>query len=87
VKQAYSIRSSYLHAGRRMSSRAFFGRSIPQLDPGAPNGILATVSAFPLRNLREYTSYCLRRCLTAAPPSQLEQCIAGEIDEVDFGKA
>jgi hypothetical protein len=63
MKQAYRIRSSYLHAGRRISGRAFFGRRIPQLDPCARNGVVATVSSFPLRNLREFTSFCLRRCL------------------------
>jgi tRNA(Leu) C34 or U34 (ribose-2'-O)-methylase TrmL len=40
VKQADAICSGHLYVGRRLSSRAFFGKSIPQLDPGAPNTTL-----------------------------------------------
>ena len=87
VKKCCTIRSTYLHAGRLTSSRAFFGRIISQLDPNSPDGVLTNVPNIPLPNLRECASYCLRRALSAAPRSELDRYNAGEIDVIDSRNA
>lgn len=57
----YSSRSKYLHEGRLLT-HPYTGTSIPQLDYNNPCGC-KVVSEIPLLNLREYTSYCIRRVI------------------------
>jgi hypothetical protein len=61
IKMLYSSRSAYLHRGALLSSRSYCGETIPQLDPSSISGVLAQMPLAPLSNLREFTSYCLRR--------------------------
>jgi hypothetical protein len=61
VQSFYSSRSSYLHRGLLSSSRSYGGVTIPQLDPSSSNGVRAQLSLAPVHNLREFTSFCLRR--------------------------
>lgn len=58
----YSKRSKYLHAGELLSNYSYTGTTIPQLDPSDPTGC-EVHSGIPLPNLREYTSFCLRKVL------------------------
>lgn len=70
VKSLYGLRSNYLHRGLLLSSRAYLGVTIPQLDPLSSHGVQAQLPMQPVFNLREYTSFCLRRvakeCLRSA---------------------
>lgn len=61
VKYLYGLRSNYLHRGLLLSSRAYVGATIPQLDPLSRHGVQAQLPMEPVLNLREYTSFCLRR--------------------------
>jgi hypothetical protein len=61
-KQYYRKRSKYLHAGELISNYSYIGTTIPQLDPSDPTGCRVH-SGIPLLNLREYTSFCLRKVL------------------------
>lgn len=83
LKLAYSLRSSYLHEGRLTSSRTYAGREIPQLDPSNPTGVVLGAPSIPLLNIRQYTSYCLRRCLTPGGPTQWERVMTGEFEALD----
>lgn len=61
VKSLYGCRSKYLHRGLLLSSRAYAGVTIPQLDPLSEYGVQAQLPMQPVSILREYTSFCLRR--------------------------
>lgn len=64
VKDLYGIRSGFVHSGRLLSSRSFNGKIIPQLDPGARDGVKAQMPTIPLHYLREFTSYCMRSAIS-----------------------
>lgn len=61
-KGYYDKRSNYLHAGELLFNYSYIGTTIPQLDPSDPTGCKVH-SGIPLLNLREYTSFCLRKIL------------------------
>jgi hypothetical protein len=61
-KRYYGKRSKYLHAGELLYNYSYIGITIPQLDPSDQTGCRVN-SAIPLVNLREYTSFCLRKVL------------------------
>jgi len=71
VKSLYGLRSNYLHRGLLLSSRAYVGVTIPQLDPLSSNGVQAQLPLEPALNLREFTSFCLRRVA--------KECLQSEI--------
>lgn len=60
VKELYSARSKYLHVGCLLSSRAYTGRMVPQLDSSSTTGVRSPLPLAPLLNLREFTSFCIR---------------------------
>jgi hypothetical protein len=61
IKDIYSKRSKYLHAGVLISN-LYAGTSIPQIDPGSDRGITMPIDV-PILNLREFSSFCLRGVL------------------------
>ncbi len=61
-KGYYGKRSKYLHSGELLFNYSYIGTTIPQLDPSDPTGCKVH-SGIPLLNLREYTSFCLRKVL------------------------
>jgi len=61
-KSYYGKRSKYLHTGELLYNYSYIGTSIPQLDPSDPTGCHVNFG-IPLLNLREYTSFCLRKVL------------------------
>jgi hypothetical protein len=61
-KRYYGKRSKYLHAGELIFNYSYIGTTIPQLDPSDSTGCRVH-SGIPLLNLREYTSFCLRKVL------------------------
>lgn len=61
-KRYYGKRSKYLHAGKLILNYSYIGTTIPQLDPSDSTGCRVH-SGIPLLNLREYTSFCLRKVL------------------------
>jgi hypothetical protein len=61
VKNTYNDRSQYLHTGRLLSSRSYYGQTIPQLDFSTQNRNRSPMVTLPLLNLREYVSYCIRK--------------------------
>jgi hypothetical protein len=64
VKMFYSSRSAYLHRGSLLSTRAPSARVHPQLDSSSPTGAIGPVPMLATHNLREFTSYCLRRLMS-----------------------
>jgi hypothetical protein len=61
VKSLYGLRSNYLHRGLLLSTRAYTRVAIPQLDPLSSHGVQPQLAIEPVLNLREFTSFCLRR--------------------------
>ncbi|MDB9455476.1 hypothetical protein PN478_04275 [Dolichospermum circinale CS-534/05] len=61
-KEYYKKRSKYLHSGQILYNYSYIGTTIPQLDTSDPTGCKVH-SSIPLLNLREYTSFCLRKIL------------------------
>jgi hypothetical protein len=61
-KSYYDKRSKYLHAGKLLFNYSYMGTTIPQLNPLDPTGCNVHCG-IPLKNLREYTSFCLRKVL------------------------
>lgn len=61
IHSFYAVRSSFLHNGALASTRACAGTIIPQLDRSSSSGVASAVPLIPMLNIREITSYCVRR--------------------------
>lgn len=62
IKENYNARSSFVHSGKLLSNYSYSGNSLPQLDPNSSNGCLTRIQS-PSINLREYTSFLIRKSL------------------------
>jgi len=77
-KEYYNKRSKYLHEAELLCNYSYIGitipqlnlSDIPQLDPSDPTNIDSIYSSIPLLNLREYTSFCLRKILQSLVSEQ-----------------
>ncbi|MFE4350183.1 hypothetical protein [Peribacillus butanolivorans] len=56
----YDKRSKFLHTGMRLNTETPTGNLIPLLNPDEKSGC-DSLSKIPLKNVREYVSYCLRK--------------------------
>ena len=77
-KEYYNKRSKYLHEAELLCNYSYIGITIPQLnlshipqlDLSDPINIDSIYSSIPLLNLREYTSFCLRKILQSLVSEQ-----------------
>ena len=60
IKDHYDNRSKYLHTGIMLTDQTYMGKSSPQLDTSSPSGCKVPHQV-PVMNVREFTSYCLRK--------------------------
>jgi hypothetical protein len=71
IKEHYDNRSKYLHTGIMLTDQTYMGKSSPQLDTSSSSGCKVPHQVS-IMNVREFTSYCLRKVWQALHQSSQE---------------